>query len=126
MHAIMKIGIATLWLLSLLNIGLIVHLYNLSVQINDLQEANVHLQRTNTHLQKQNQFLRDECSTWGKVLYCGTTAYGISATVAGGVIGVSVPSSSYLYQAYNIISGLLPESSSSKKIDFDEPKRAKA
>ena len=101
MHTIMKIGIAALWLLSLLNIGLIVHLYHLSVQINDLQ--------------KENQFLRDECSTWGKVLYCGTTAYGISATVAGGVIGVSVPSSSYLYQAYNIISGLLPESSSSKK-----------
>ena len=73
------------WLLSVLCVGLLVHQYHLY----------------------ENQHLRDG-STWNKVVFCVTTANGITSIVAGVASGAFSPTSMYqaainiFYQVFGI------------------------
>ena len=140
----------SVWLLSLLSVGLLVHQHHLHVenkaqgeeilhlqstivqhqeekqhlrgQNQYLQEEKQHLQEDKQQLQKENQYLQEEkqrlqeekqhlqeekqrlqkdlqdgSSTWNKVVFCVTTAHGVTSVVAGIAGGAVRPAT--LYQA---------------------------
>ena len=94
------------WLLSVLCVGLLVHQYHLSENMH-LRATIVQLQNENQQLQNENQHLRDG-STWNKVVFCVTTANGITSIVAGVASGAFSPTSMYqaainiFYQVFGI------------------------
>jgi hypothetical protein len=96
------------WLLSLLSVGLLVHQYHLSVENKSQQEEILRLRATIVHLQEENEYLRDGSSIWNKVVFCVTTANGITSIVAGIARGATVPTTPYqaanniLYQVFGI------------------------
>lgn len=90
----------SVWLLSLLSVGLLVHLYHLSAANKSQQEEILQLRTKIEQLQEENQQLRD--GTWTKVLLCATTAVGATSVMAGVATGAVAPTS--LYQiATNIL-----------------------
>jgi ATP-dependent Clp protease ATP-binding subunit ClpA len=79
-----------------------------------LREEKQHLREENQQLQKEKQQLREEnqypvrddgSSTLNKVLFCVTTAYGVTSVVAGVAGGVVVPTNLHqaaTYLLYNL------------------------
>ncbi len=72
-----------------------------------LQKENQQLQEEKQQVQKENQYLRDS-STWNKIVFCVTTANGITSIVAGIASGTFSPTSVYqaainiFYQIFGI------------------------
>ena len=93
----------SVWLLSLLSVGLMVHQYHLYVENKAQREEILHLRSIIVQLQEEKQHLRGE-NTWSKVVFCVTTAQGVVAGIAGGAKPTILyqAASSLLYYIFGI------------------------
>ena len=91
----------SVWLLSLLSVGLMVHQYHLYVENKAQREEILHLRSIIVQLQEEIQHLRGE-NTWSKVVFY--TAHGVMAGIAGGAKPTTLyqAASSSLYYIFGI------------------------